>query len=183
MRIKLVAGCRRLEDGRLDAQVRPTLIPAGSPLAVADGVYNAILVEGNALGQAMFYGRGAGKLPTASAVVADVVECALHVGRTPHYRLWHRENRAEVAPFGETPVRLLVRVDPGLTADDPRATMQDAFADLGGARIVFRPADLAEGGLAFVVGEERDVPEAALRDALAGLSKSGMRTLSVLRIA
>lgn len=182
MRIKLLAGCRRLEDGRLDAQVRPTLIPSSSPLAVADGVFNAILVEGNALGQAMFYGRGAGKLPTASAVVGDVVECAMHIGKTPHYRLWHREDRAEVAPFGETPARLLVRIDPDGASDDPHAAIQKAFAPYGGARFVFRPADLAEGGLAFVVGEGRETAEADLRAALAGLAKAGMHTLSILRV-
>ncbi len=181
-RIKLVASCRRLEDGRLDAQVRPTLIPASSPLAVADGVFNAILVEGNALGQAMFYGRGAGKLPTASAVVADVVECVMHIGKTPHYHLWHRDNPAEVAPFGETPVRLLIRLDPSTASDDPRGAIQAAFAPHGGARFVYRPADLSEGGLAFVVGEPEEVAEDVLRRALAGLEATGMKTLSVLRV-
>jgi len=183
MRIKLVAGCRRLPDGRLDAQVRPTLIPATSPLAVADGVFNAILVEGNALGQAMFYGRGAGKLPTASAVVADVVECAMHIGKTPHYHLWHRDNPAAVAPFGETPVRLLVRLDPGLASDDPRGAIQAAFEAHGGVRFVYRPADLSEGGLAFVVGETAEVAEEVLRGELSGLGAMGMTTLSVLRMA
>jgi homoserine dehydrogenase len=182
-RIKLVANCRRLEDGRLDAQVRPTLIPANSPLAVADGVFNAILVEGNALGQAMFYGRGAGKLPTASAVVADVVECVMHIGKTPHYHLWHRDNPAEVAPFGETPVRLLVRLDPAVASDDPRGAIQAAFAAHGGVRFVYRPADLSEGGLAFVVGEPAEVAEDVLRAALDGLEAMGMRRLSVLRMA
>ena len=181
-RIKLVASCRRLDDGRLDAQVRPTLIPTGSPLAVADGVFNAILVEGNALGQAMFYGRGAGKLPTASAVVADVAECVMHIGKTPHYHLWDRNDRAVVAPFGETPVRLLVRLDPGSTSDDPRGLIQSTFAPCGGARFVFRPADLAESGLAFVVGEASDATEDDLRRALAALEATGMKTLSVLRV-
>jgi homoserine dehydrogenase len=181
-RIKLVASCRRLEDGRLDAQVRPTLIPTGSPLAVADGVFNAILVEGNALGQAMFYGRGAGKLPTASAVVADVAECVMHIGKTPHYHLWDRNDRALVAPFGETPVRLLVRIDPGSASDDPRGLIQSTFAPCGGARSVFRPADLAENGLAFVVGEDADATEDDLRQALASLEATGMRTLSVLKV-
>ena len=181
-RIKLVASCRRLDDGRLDAQVRPTLIPASSPLAIADGVFNAILVEGNALGQAMFYGRGAGKLPTASAVVADVVECVMHIGKTPHYHLWDRENRAEVAPFGETPVRLLIRLDPDSASDDPRGAIQAAFAPYGGVRYVFRPSDLPESGLAFIVGEPVEASEDDLRTALSGLESTGMRTLSVLRM-
>lgn len=58
------------------AIVAPFLLPASHPLYAVNGVFNAIFVHGNVLGDAMFYGSGAGKLPTASAVVADVVEMA-----------------------------------------------------------------------------------------------------------
>ena len=56
-------------------------MPDESPLASVDGVFNAILVKGNAVGDALFYGRGAGKLPTASAVVADMADCIKHMNR------------------------------------------------------------------------------------------------------
>jgi homoserine dehydrogenase len=71
--IKLLGQVRRGSDGLL-AQVTPALVPAKSPLGVTSDVFNAVLVHGTHLGDAMFYGRGAGKLPTANAVVSDVVE-------------------------------------------------------------------------------------------------------------
>lgn len=74
--IKLCGHCRALENGKLDVYVSPCFVLDESPLASVDGVFNAILVKGNAVGDALFYGRGAGKLPTASAVVSDVIEIA-----------------------------------------------------------------------------------------------------------
>ena len=59
----------------------PVMIDAKNPLYSVNGVFNAIFIHGNVLGDAMFYGSGAGKLPTASAVVADVVDCAKNKGR------------------------------------------------------------------------------------------------------
>lgn len=75
MVIKLLAMMKR--DGeKISAIVAPFLLPAEHPLSSVNGVFNAIFVHGNALGDAMFYGSGAGKMPTASAVVADVVDAA-----------------------------------------------------------------------------------------------------------
>lgn len=71
--IRFIAESRRTDAG-IHARVGPVIIPDRSPLANVDGVTNAILVEGNALGEAMFYGRGSGKFPTASAVVADIMD-------------------------------------------------------------------------------------------------------------
>lgn len=80
MVIKLLAKYED-NDGDAYALVAPHMIPKSNPLYNVDDVFNAILVRGNMLGDAMFYGRGAGKLPTASAVVGDVVECAKDVGK------------------------------------------------------------------------------------------------------
>src|SRR5699024_1473959 len=75
MVIKLLAMMKR--DGeKVEAIVAPFLLPLEHPLASVNGVFNAIFVHGNALGDAMFYGSGAGKMPTASAVVADIVDAA-----------------------------------------------------------------------------------------------------------
>ena len=71
-RIKLLGRALRREGGRLTVYVAPHLIPASEPLAGVEDVFNAITVRGNAVGEVMFYGQGAGKRPTASAVVADV---------------------------------------------------------------------------------------------------------------
>lgn len=76
--IKLLASSKKVKDGYV-AMVAPYLLPASHPLYSVNGVFNAIFVRGNVLGDAMFYGSGAGKLPTASAVVSDVVDIAKHL--------------------------------------------------------------------------------------------------------
>lgn len=76
--IKLLATSKKVENGYV-AMVAPFLLPASHPLYSVNDVFNAIFVHGNVLGDAMFYGSGAGKLPTASAVVADIVEIARHM--------------------------------------------------------------------------------------------------------
>lgn len=73
--IKLIGYCRK-EGDRVYARVSPMVVPCESALSGVDDVFNAILVRGNAIGDAMFYGKGAGKLPTASAVVADIIDAA-----------------------------------------------------------------------------------------------------------
>ncbi len=78
-RIKLLGRALRTGDGRVAAYVAPHLIPDEELLSDVDGVFNGILVRGNAIGDVIFYGRGAGKLPTASAVVADVIDAAKHL--------------------------------------------------------------------------------------------------------
>jgi homoserine dehydrogenase len=83
-RIKLLAIAKSRREGgeeRLEVRVHPTLIPASSLLAKVDGAMNAIAVHGNAVGRTLFYGAGAGELPTASAVVADLMEIAREIRR------------------------------------------------------------------------------------------------------
>ncbi len=77
--IKLVAFSRKTPKGVL-ARVTPALVPKGHPLYNVEGVFNGIMVKGNAVGETMFFGQGAGKLPTASAVVADVIDVVKHDG-------------------------------------------------------------------------------------------------------
>ena len=79
--IKLLASSKRYPGNRLHAIVAPCLLYPDHPLYNVNGVFNSIFVHGNVLGDAMFYGSGAGKLPTASAVVADVVDAAKHLNR------------------------------------------------------------------------------------------------------
>ena len=112
--IKLLGVARCQEDG-VEAYVCPMLIPAEHPLASVNDSYNAVFVHGDALDDAMFYGRGAGKLPTASAVVADVVECARHLQKTVGC-LWE-EGEAKVADFDSQEGRFFVRVSKKARAD------------------------------------------------------------------
>jgi len=77
-RIKLLA-IAKASDGSLEARVHPTMIPADSPMAAVSGVFNAVFVTGDNVGNLMFYGRGAGQLPTASAIWSDTLDIARRV--------------------------------------------------------------------------------------------------------
>ena len=77
-RVKLLGRALRLADGRQAAYVAPHLVPQDCPVAPVDDVFNAIMIRGNAVGDVMFYGRGAGDLPTASAVMGDVLDALAH---------------------------------------------------------------------------------------------------------
>ena len=81
MTIKLLGTSRKVGEDSFYAMVAPFLVGQNSPLYSVNDVFNAVFVHGNVLGDAMFYGSGAGKLPTASAVVADVVDEAKHLHR------------------------------------------------------------------------------------------------------
>lgn len=85
--IKLL-GIAKLADGEVEARVHPTMVPSASPIAQVDGVYNAIQLVGDAVGDVVLYGRGAGSMPTGSAVVSDVIAIGRNllksaVGRVP----------------------------------------------------------------------------------------------------
>lgn len=86
-KIKLLGRAIRGDDGKIRAFVAPHLVNGANPLAGVEDVFNAITVKGNAIGDVMFYGRGAGKLPTASAVVADVMDAARNKDQ-PKYLDW-----------------------------------------------------------------------------------------------
>jgi len=77
-RIKLLA-IAKMEKGKIEAHVHPTMIPEGHLLSTVDGVFNAIYIKGDAVGPALFYGQGAGQMPTGSAVVSDLVELGRNV--------------------------------------------------------------------------------------------------------
>ena len=83
-KIKLLGRAIRQPEGKVCAFVAPHLVPGENPLAGVEDVFNAISVTGNAIGDVMFYGRGAGKLPTASAVVADVIDIAKDLKKDRH---------------------------------------------------------------------------------------------------
>ncbi len=104
--IKLLAISRQTENGYL-AMVAPFLIPVSHPLYNVNDVFNAIFVRGNMLGDAMFYGSGAGKLPTASAVVGDIVDMVKHM-HTNIILNWD-EKPMELADYRDNETRFFVR--------------------------------------------------------------------------
>ena len=83
--IKLLGQIKYISDDKIAAFVSPAVVFNGSQLASVSGVFNAILVRGDAVGDVCFYGQGAGKLATASAVVADMVDCAVHVNKRKNF--------------------------------------------------------------------------------------------------
>ena len=105
--IKLLALSRE-EKGKFYAMVAPFLISKSHPLYMVNDVFNAVCVHGNMLGDSMYYGRGAGKLPTASAVVSDVVDCARHIGKVIMC-FWDGQDVA-LTGIGEASHRFFVRV-------------------------------------------------------------------------
>ena len=105
--VKLLAMSRETEEGFF-AMVAPFMISREHPLYCVNDVFNAVYVHGNMLGDSMYYGRGAGKLPTASAVVSDVIDCARHQGKTVMC-FWDDEN-VKVSDIGEDKRKFFVRV-------------------------------------------------------------------------
>ena len=77
--VKLIGQAKKCDNGKITASVKPMLVSHNNILSNVDGVFNAIMVTGDAVGDVLFYGKGAGKMPTASAVVADVIDCAKHI--------------------------------------------------------------------------------------------------------
>lgn len=108
MKVKLFGRTYRMEDGKIAIFVSPHFVCADLPLAGVEDVFNAVMVRGNAVGEVMFYGRGAGKLPTASAVVGDVVDCVLHDENRRDIS-WSGKCSCGVADFHELPLRWFVR--------------------------------------------------------------------------
>lgn len=100
--VKLL-GVGTFDEGGVSVMVAPCLVPADNPLYGVSGVFNGVLVQGNAVGDVMFYGRGAGSRPTASAVVADIIECVKNEGRFIETGLPAPERLAALRPIAGLP--------------------------------------------------------------------------------
>lgn len=120
--IKLFAKSVKKND-KYYAIVAPFVVKPENPLYAVKGVFNAILVNCNMGGETMYYGKGAGKLATASAVVADVIDCARHIGKYLDVK-WEDE-KLEISPIDGAVRRFFVRV-----ADADAAKVQNAFGDV-----------------------------------------------------
>ncbi|MCM1056666.1 MAG: homoserine dehydrogenase [Firmicutes bacterium] len=130
MTIKLLATSEALEEEKVLAMVAPAFVPLEHPLAAVNDVYNGVFVRGNMLGDVMFYGRGAGKLPTASAVVSDVIDCARHIGRSSIICIWDREE-AELADVAESRKRFFVRAEASARGKAEESFPGCSFVDAG----------------------------------------------------
>ena len=169
--IKLIAKAKKLEDGRVSVLVSPAFIQNHSQLASVDDVFNAILVRGDAIGDVVFYGRGAGKMPTASAVVADVIDCARNMNRKK-FIAWQDCTDGYVADYLENVTAFYIRA----TTENAAATVAKINSLFGGVTTLAR-ADAPEGEIAFVTSP---VSEKELSEKLALVDEAKIE--SVIRI-
>jgi len=167
--IKLLAIAKEKEDG-LEVRVHPTLIPKNHPLASVNDVFNAIFVQGDAVGNTMFYGRGAGELPTGSAVAADVMEAARNrLHQVSGFNSCTCYEQKPVLPIGRTRskyyLRLMVSDRPGVLA-----SIAYAFGDkeVSLASVIQKHTDDQQAEIVMVTHE---VAEQNLRDALTIIEK------------
>ena len=143
--IKLIGRAKKLPDGKILAAVYPALLKSHSQLANIDDVFNGILIRGNATGDVVFYGRGAGKLPTASAVVADMIDIS-KAGCTSKSLTWWDSDGKNVGDYKEEPLQFMVRAS--LLDDRAQATVRDV---MGEVTWLSRPSQ-PEDEVAFVTG-------------------------------
>ncbi len=146
--IKLL-GMSRKVDGTFYSMVAPFMIGQQHPLIGVNGVFNGIFVHGNVLDDVMFYGRGAGKLPTASAVVSDVVDAVKHM-HTNIMTIWE-ERKSNLGKFEDCENKFFVRMkDKGLD-DDQMLGIKNAFGD-----VLYVKAPGVKDELAFVTNKMRE---------------------------
>ena len=153
--IKLLASSKR-DGSRLHAIVAPCMLYPEHPLYNVNGVFNAIFVHGNVLGDAMFYGSGAGKLPTASAVVADVVDEAKHLNRNI-MTMWKQE-KLTLEDKGDAKRRFFIRMK-----GDEEEMRKDLEYSFGEIEIVKVPGLEGEFGIVTPVMMEGDYDTRANR--------------------
>ncbi len=149
MAIKLLAMCKKNENGFFTL-VAPFLVPYENALANVNGVFNAINIHGNMLGDVMFYGKGAGKAATASAVVADVIDIIKHKGK--HIEVNMKNEKATLSPKDNAVRQFFVRVSEDL---------KDQALDLFGHDVSEVEANNVHGEFAFITGDisEKDFDE------------------------
>lgn len=157
--IKLI-GYTKNENGKVICRVSPMLIPTSNPLASASDVFNAVMVRGDMVGDVMFYGRGAGKLPTASAVMGDVLDIVKSADNKNF--IWESASDNYVGNHKDAVVGMFVRAE-GVSKEEVSA--------------IFGECIFAEGeGLCFIAGEDK---ESALD---AKLEKLGDKIVSKIRV-
>ena len=143
--VKLLAVIREHPDGSVELRIQPSFIAQAHILASVHGVFNAVAVHGDAAGESLFYGRGAGQDPTASSVVADLVEAARGLRQSSGHRgfLPYRES-GHILPVAETSTAYYVRFDvtdrPGVVAEIARV-LADHRIGISGTHSPVNPAN------------------------------------------
>ena len=172
--IKLIGSAKQLSRDKIDIVVAPMFVPRDSQLANIDDVFNGIMVRGDCVGDVVFYGRGAGKLPTASAVVADVIDCVKHL-KARKYLSWADSDNSTVLPAEESVTAMFVR---GVAKNviDAYYKAKDAFGDIH----ILHKGNAPENEVAFIT---EPMALGVFKEKLAALEASGvLKSESTIRI-
>lgn len=162
--IKLIGTAKPAGDGHITVIVCPRLVPKSSLLSNVDDVYNAISVTGDGSGDVLFYGRGAGKLPTASAVVGDIIDCLKHKGRIIMIGWDDCVDKDYVVPYKTQETNMYIRVK----APDAES-LKPAVTELFGKVVYLERNGRPDDELAFITPK---MPEQETDEHLAVLSQN-----------
>ena len=164
--IKLIGKVKKLDDGKIDIMTAPMLVPFKSQLSNIDNEFNGIMVRGDCTGDVVFYGKGAGKLPTASAVVADVVDCCKHL-KARRFLFWADGDGSNIIDYRDSVSAMFVRV----TGDGAEVKAEKVFGDID----VRKDGDMT----AFITGE---MTLREFEDKCKTLENDGVKVLSQIRV-
>lgn len=168
--IKLIGKVKKLDDGKIDIIVAPMLVPKESQLANIDYEFNGIMVRGDCTDDVVFYGKGAGKLPTASAVVADIVDCCKHL-KTRKYLYWTDGDGSNILPAEQSVNAMYIRAE--------GADVIGAAANVFGSVSVIETDTPTEDLQAFVTPE---IQYGEFCEKVKELESLGIKVLSQIRI-
>lgn len=171
--IKLIGEVKRLDNNKKDVFVAPMFISNDSQLASVDDVFNGIMVRGDSTGDVVFYGKGAGKLPTASAVVADVIDCIKHI-EARKYLYWADSSGEDIIPYGESVTAMYVRA----FASDISLASESAKEVFGSIKRLTR--NNAENNEIAFVTKQMSVDE--FNDKISALENKGVKIANTIRI-
>lgn len=164
--IKLIGRVKKLEGGKIDIITAPMLVPFKSQLSNIDNEFNGIMVRGDCTGDVVFYGKGAGKLPTASAVVADIVDCCKHL-KARRFLFWADGDGSNIIDWRDSVSAMFIRV----TGSDAAAKAEKVFGEI---------STVADGDRLAVITPEMSY--AAFEEKCQALQKDGVEVLSRIRI-
>lgn len=170
--IKLIASAKKVSDNSISVTVGPTFVNGHSQLAGVEDVFNAVLVRGDAVGDAVFYGRGAGKFPTASAVVADVIDAAKHIEKKKDFG-WAAAEENYVVDYKTQSTAVYAR---GFISGNKAEIIKNINNAVGAVRVL-KIDNAPENELAFVTNP---APEGELRDKISNIN--GFSVESIIRI-
>ena len=164
--IKLIGRVKKLSNGKIDIITAPMLVPFKSQLSNIDNEFNGIMVRGDCTGDVVFYGKGAGKLPTASAVVADIVDCCKHL-KARRFLFWADGDGSNIIDWRDSVSAMYVRV----SGDDAAAKAEKVFGEITTVE--------DNGELALLTAE---MPYSDFESKCKALENAGIKVLSGIRI-